>query len=200
MHTVRCSDRCWGGCTCPGGVPAQGVYMPGVYLLGGTCLGRSTCLGGVPARGVYLPMGCTCLGVYLPWGGCTCLGVYLPGWCTCLRGVYLPGGCTCLGVYLPGWCTCLRGCTCPGGVPAPGVVYLLGVRVCIPACTEADTPPVNRMTDRCKNITLPHKKLNLKMCDSTICTILEFFNLCHWQLEMKDGKIQYLHTCDKWIL
>ena len=24
----------------------------------------------------------------------------------------------------------------------------------IPACTEAD-PPVNRMTDRCKNITLP---------------------------------------------
>ena len=24
----------------------------------------------------------------------------------------------------------------------------------IPACTEADTPPVNRMTDRCKNITL----------------------------------------------
>ena len=24
----------------------------------------------------------------------------------------------------------------------------------IPACTEADTPPVNRMTNRCKNITL----------------------------------------------
>ena len=24
----------------------------------------------------------------------------------------------------------------------------------IPACTEADPPPVNRMTDRCKNITL----------------------------------------------
>ena len=24
----------------------------------------------------------------------------------------------------------------------------------IPACTEEDTPPVNRMTDRCKNITL----------------------------------------------
>ena len=26
--------------------------------------------------------------------------------------------------------------------------------VCIPACTEADIPPVDRMTDRCKNITL----------------------------------------------
>ena len=25
----------------------------------------------------------------------------------------------------------------------------------IPACTEADPPPVNRMTNRCKNITLP---------------------------------------------
>ena len=34
----------------------------------------------------------------------------------------------------------------PGGVSAPGGG--------IPACTEADTPPVNRMTDRCKNITL----------------------------------------------
>ena len=25
----------------------------------------------------------------------------------------------------------------------------------IPACTEADPSPVNRMTNRCKNITLP---------------------------------------------
>ena len=25
----------------------------------------------------------------------------------------------------------------------------------IPACTEANTPLVNRMTDKCKNITLP---------------------------------------------
>ena len=45
-------------------------------------------------------------------------------------------------------------------VPGPGVVSapggsawgcLVGGRG-IPACTEAD-PPVNRMTDRCKNIT-----------------------------------------------
>ena len=53
-----------GGCTCPrgctclgaGGVPAQGVYLPG----------------GVPARG------CTCPGVYLPRGGVPAWGVYLP--------------------------------------------------------------------------------------------------------------------------
>ena len=49
----------------------------------------------------------------------------------------------------------------PGGVSGPGGCLLQGVCVpapgggCgIPACTEADTPPVNRMTDRCKNITL----------------------------------------------
>ena len=39
-----------------------------------------------------------------------------------------------------------------GGVSAPGGCLLGGVD--IPACTEADTPPVNRMTDWCKNITL----------------------------------------------
>ena len=100
----------------------------------------------------------------MPAGGCTC-----PRGCTCREGlgvVYLPGGCTC-----PGGCTWLwgvpgsglyllrgvparwgvparggvpvRGCTCLGGVPAKGG-------------TCPGTPdPVNRMTDRCKNITLP---------------------------------------------
>ena len=47
--------------------------------------------------------------------------------------------CTCWGVYLPGgWCTCLGGVYRPGGVPAWGVYLSRGV--CIPACTEADTP------------------------------------------------------------
>ena len=70
----------------------------------------------------------------------------------CSRGGgYLPGGipargCTCQGipaqgVYLPEGVN-LLGDTCPGGVPAGGV----------PAQV---LPPVNRMTDRCKNITLP---------------------------------------------
>ena len=50
-----------------------------------------------------------------------------------LLGMYLPGG-----VYLP------RGRTCPGVgcVPAQGGV------------PEQVLPPVNRMTDRCKNIAL----------------------------------------------
>ena len=47
------------------------------------------------------------------------------------KGGVPAGGCTYPGVYLP------RGCTFPGGVPAQV------------------SSPVNRMTDRCKNITLP---------------------------------------------
>ena len=130
----------------------------------------------LPGRGVYLPGpggGCTCL---VPWGctwsgGCTCLvpggvpawsqGVYLPGpWgCIWSRGVpawsggCLPGpggvpawswGCTCL---VPGGCTCLvRGDTClVWGVylPVHGGGHLVKY-----------SPPVNRMTHTCKNITL----------------------------------------------
>ena len=124
-----------GGCTCQGVVPARG---------GCTCQGGCTCRGvvylpggGVPGRGVNLLGGCTCQrggvparGVYLP-GGCTCWG------CTCLGGHTCPGGCTCWGV--------------PGlGVPGGGCTWLGG-------CTWSGTPtphPVNRMTDRCKNITL----------------------------------------------
>ena len=84
--------------------------------------------GGVPGPG----------GVYLVLGGCTWSwgGVTGPG------GVYLVPG----GVYLV-----------PGGVPGPGGVYL------VPGgCTWFQggvylvrySPPVNRMTNRCKNITL----------------------------------------------
>ena len=50
-----------------------------------------------------------------------------------------------------------RGCLLWGGwgLSARGGVCSWGVGDGIPACTEADTPPpVNRMTDRCKNITL----------------------------------------------
>ena len=101
MHTtsllpVSPSMHCSGGCTCPGGVPAQGepAWDSG-YV-------RGTCIEGVPARGV----GGTCRRVYLPKGG-----TFLGGVPT--QGVYLSWG------YLPRY------------------------------------PPMNRMRDRCKNITLP---------------------------------------------
>ena len=56
------------------------------------------------------------------------------------------GGCLLLG----GACLWSRG-SAPGGW---GGCLLLEGWWCIPACNGTD-PPVNRMTDRCKNITLP---------------------------------------------
>ena len=79
-------------------------------------------------------------------------GVSAPG------GYLLPGagGC-CSGrreVSAPGGCLLLGGCLL-GGVSAPRGDLLKGVSARgdgIPACTEADTPPVDRITDACKNI------------------------------------------------
>ena len=78
-------------------------------------------------------------------------GVYLvPG------GVLSPRGCLAQGVSGPGGCllqgALLQGDVCSRRVSAVGVSAPGGCG--IPACTEADTPSVNRMTNRCKNITL----------------------------------------------
>ena len=54
------------GCTCPGGVPAQGVYMPGGVHAHGVYL-PTGCTWGVPAHRVYL--GAPTQGVYLVPGG-----------------------------------------------------------------------------------------------------------------------------------
>ena len=45
-------------------------------------------------------------------------------------------------------CLLLGGCLLPGGSALGGGG--------VPACTEADTPPVNRITDACKNMALAH--------------------------------------------
>ena len=86
-------------------------------------------MGGGGSRGVYL------LGGYTWSQGCTWSGDGVPGlggWCT------WSGGGTWLGVYLV-----------QGGVPGPGGMAAPG-----PGDVRY-SPPVNRMTDVCKNITLP---------------------------------------------
>ena len=90
----------------------------------------------VPRGGVPGPGGCTwSWGVYLVPGVNLVLGG-VPG----PRGVYLVWG-----VPGPGGVPGPRGCTwSQGGVPGPRGVYLVRY-----------SPPVNRMTNRCKNITLP---------------------------------------------
>ena len=75
--------------------------------------------GGSVPRGCLLPGGVSALGGLLPAGVCS-------GGCL-LRGVSGPRGCL------------LRGTVCSGGVCSGRGVSALGG--CIPACTEADTPP-----------------------------------------------------------
>ena len=100
---------------------------------GGTCLVPGG--GGVPAWSVG--------------GGCLLWGVYLPGpggGCLLREGGYLPGS----GGGVPAWS---RGVSAPGGgVPAwSRRGCLLQGGGCL---VRYSPPPVNRMTDRCKNITL----------------------------------------------
>ena len=84
-------------------------------------------------------LGGVCSGGVSAWG--CLLGGCAPGG-VCSWGVSAPGGC-----LLPRWGVSAPGGVCSwGGVSAP--------RGGIPACTEADIPPVNRMTNRCKNFTL----------------------------------------------
>ena len=97
--------------------------------------------GGVCSRG-----GCLLWGVSAQWGVCSRVGCLLWG-----------GGCLLWGVSVPGGCL-LHGGVCSMGVSAPWGCLLWGGCLLqgggMTACTEADTPPVNRMTNRCKNITL----------------------------------------------
>ena len=93
--------------------------------------------------GMSAPEGCL-----LPGGVCSRgvsdLGVSAP------RGVSAPEG-VCSGGFL------LLGGLLPGGVCSQGVSAPGGGG--IPACTEADNPPVDRITDTSKNITLARTSL-----------------------------------------
>ena len=66
-------------------------------------------------------------------GGCLPREVSAGGWCVCPGGEWSAR-------RVSAW-ECPWGCVCPGGVSSRG-------------CGKPP-PPVNRLTDRCKNITLP---------------------------------------------
>ena len=93
-------------------------------------------------------------------GGCLLQGVSAPGGSApgvSVGGVCF-GGCLLWGCLFRGH-VCSQGGVCYwrgvcGGVSAPGGCG-------IPACTEADTPPVDRITDTSKNITLATTSLRL---------------------------------------
>ena len=137
-----------GGCLlhCRGCLLSGGVCSWGVSALGGCLLLGGVCLGGVCSRGVSAPGGCLLLGVSALGGVCS-QGVHS-------REVSASGGCLLWGGVCSWW-----GCLLPGGC-------LLWAG-CLPQCMlgyhtpGADNPPVNRMTNRCKNITLATTSLRL---------------------------------------
>ena len=87
------------------------------------------------------------------------------------RGVSTQGGC------LPRGCLLGRGCLPRGCVSTWGCVCLWGVcqgEVCIPACTEADTPlwtewQTGVKTLPCRNFIADSNKLNIKEWKSFTC-------------------------------
>ena len=125
---------------------------------------RSLLLGGsVPGVG-----GCLLLGGVYSWGVSAFRGVSVPG------GMSASGGVSAPGVVCFWWVGCLP----PGGrclLLAGGVCLQ---RVCIPACTEADTPAVNRITDMSKNITLATTSLQpvimVRICSQNLLIPREF--------------------------
>ena len=120
------------GGVCPGGCLQVGVYP------GGMCGCQWGCLtGGVypkaagSAQGAVWPVRGVCLGVSTQGDVC------LPGGCLPREEVFAQGEGVCQGVSSQGGF--YRGCVCPGG--------------CLPQCMLGYTPPVDRMTDACENIT-----------------------------------------------
>ena len=126
-----------GGVWSGGGVSGQGGGVPG--------LGRCLVQGGVSGPGV----------VCLVWGGGGGVsGLGGRGWCVWSGWgvVYLVWGV----VYLVqgGWCVWSGGCAWSGGVCAWSGGGLPQCLVGYHPPGPGTPPPVNRMTNRCKNITL----------------------------------------------
>ena len=200
-----------GGGVCSQGVPglgsvpgegvvgawSEGCLLPGVAWSGGVCSrgGGDGCL----VWGVSTPRGCLVWGVCSRGGGDGCLvwGVSAPRgclvWGVCPRGG--GGGCLVWGGSVPG-----EGVvgTWSGGVSAPGGCLLQGrcllqggcllQGVCLgPVSQHAfrQTPPLNRMTDRCKKITFATSSEQISKETSTgsiqlIAThCVKVIRLCH---------------------
>ena len=126
--------------------PARWPYLPACSVAGGSAPG-----GEVGGWGVC-SWGCVCLFQGGVWSG----GVSAPRGVSDPGGVSVPGGC-----LLLGWMSAPGGCVCSWGVSAPGGSLLWG-GVCSGGCVSQHAlrqtpPPVNRMTDACKNFntTLP---------------------------------------------
>ena len=148
-------------------LPGRGVSTPGegvCLLRGGLLLGGSAPGGGVSAargvcsQGCLLPGGCLFQGVgcYGPMGSAPEGGLLLRGSAlggVCSWGVFAARGCLLWGVSAPGGYSPRGVCSWEGSAPRGVCSWGLLRGGCIPACTEADTPPCGQ-THACENITL----------------------------------------------
>ena len=119
--------------------------------------GVSALRGGLLRRGGVCSRGCLLL------GGCVCLllGGFAPGGCLLWWGGVWSGGCVC----------CWRRCVFSGGCLLPGVSALGGWYPSM-HWGRHPTPPVNRMTNSSKNITLATTSLRPVKMSHTNRTIL----------------------------
>ena len=136
----------------------------------------TVCRGGGPCQGVSLPGGVLPAGRGSPTRGVSLLGVLLArGGC---QGGLLARGFSLSRGVLPargGGLAARGGSPCQGGLPARGVL-------------PAGDPPVNRMTDTSKNITLATTSLRpvTKFCDRNKYTeevnfIFHYFSDRFWR-------------------
>ena len=129
-----------GGSPCRGGLLPGGILHAGVVCSGGSAPGGCLVWEGVSGPGGFsMPGGSPC------WGGSPCSGEWW--WCLVRGGFSMPEGSPCPGGFsMPGGVV-VSG---PGGFSMPGGVVVSGPG----GFSLPEPPPVNRMTDRCKNITL----------------------------------------------
>ena len=162
-------------------LPGEGVLGPGGgCLVQGGCLLRGCLLlwGGVCSRGVPAPGG---------WGVCSRGGA-----CSWGGGVSALGGCLLPGDLFRGGLL-LGGSPCLGGFSLPrGVLPARGGSPC------PETPPVNRITDTCKNITLATTSLRpVKINNKCISQCLLNRTLAEEGLHWFIPVLAHLH-CRRW--
>ena len=129
-----------------------------------------------------IPVGCVpSAAVTVVGGGVMCFlgeGVCFLGVCFWEGLCVLPRGCAFWGMCFPG--TVLPGGVLPRGMSAQGV--------CIPECAEADTPPLNRMTDR--------RLWKYYLAATSLQTVIKYLASQSWN---QDKYEKILKTAGRWF-
>ena len=191
-------------CIPVGCIPATHRLYAGFRIWGGWVAGvvSGPGGGGVCSRGCLLPGGLSAPRGVPGLGGMWCLV-----WGGLVRGWLLPGEVSGLGVWCLVWGVSALGgsASVPSGIPTthppppPG-----GWGVCLSAFWGTNSPPMNIMTNRCKNITLAttslrpvinFKGVNLQVVAWYIRRSRHCHHLCLDSVSVKCELKNYFHSC-----